>query len=471
MKKTFLLFLLACISIVSYSQGRNSKVQQDSIKNETLQQQSNELKKLQIQREADSVKRTELQQRVDQLKSTDNQQKEELQRQINDLNNKETQRIEKEKQKIDSLRTFVSGFPVSPFNDNDTLFLIYNKVGSFTPAERAASVSDRIRKLAKSTPFYTDSIKVSASDQGFDIVYDENIIMSITQADALWQHSTSKELSDQYREVIGKAITNYKKSVSFITILKQIGLALLVLIVLAAIIYYLGKLFHWTAVKIRRQKGKLLKGYKIRNYHLLDAGRQVAFLLVVNTIVKWLIIVFVISLTLPLLFSIFPWTKNFANTLLDYVLTPLKVTFNKIWDYLPKLVTIIVIVALFHYLIKGIRFLKKEVERGELKIEGFYPDWANPTFQIIRVLLFAFMIVVIFPYLPGSDSPVFKGVSVFSGNIIYVRFCRTFIQFNCRFRDHLHAFIQDRRPCEDRRGNGRYYFQIITGNAYPHYQE
>jgi small-conductance mechanosensitive channel len=59
--------------------------------------------------------------------------------------------------------------------------------------------------------------------------------------------------------------------------------------------------------------------------------------------------------------------------------------------------------------------LKDEIANENLKFAGFYPDWANPTFQIIRVMIYAFMIVVIFPYLPGSDSPIFKGVSVFLG--------------------------------------------------------
>ncbi len=50
-----------------------------------------------------------------------------------------------------------------------------------------------------------------------------------------------------------------------------------------------------------------------------------------------------------------------------------------------------------------------------MHLPGFYADWANPTYQIIKVLIIAFMLVVIFPYLPGSDSPIFKGVSVFLG--------------------------------------------------------
>lgn len=70
---------------------------------------------------------------------------------------------------------------------------------------------------------------------------------------------------------------------------------------------------------------------------------------------------------------------------------------------------------IFCYILRFFRFIKTEIERGQLKIPGFYPDWAAPTYQIVRVLILAFMLIVIFPYLPGSDSAVFKGVSVFVG--------------------------------------------------------
>lgn len=56
-----------------------------------------------------------------------------------------------------------------------------------------------------------------------------------------------------------------------------------------------------------------------------------------------------------------------------------------------------------------------EIENGKLNINGFHADWAAPTFSILKFLLYAFMFVLIFPYLPGSDSDIFKGVSVFVG--------------------------------------------------------
>ena len=81
------------------------------------------------------------------------------------------------------------------------------------------------------------------------------------------------------------------------------------------------------------------------------------------------------------------------------------------------------IVKTFHqrtirYVIKGLRYLATEIDSERLKINGFYSDWTMPTFHIIRFLLYAFMIVMIYPYLPGADSGAFQGISVFVGLII-----------------------------------------------------
>ena len=87
-------------------------------------------------------------------------------------------------------------------------------------------------------------------------------------------------------------------------------------------------------------------------------------------------------------------------------------------EYIPNLFIIIVIYYCVKYIIKGIQYIANEIESEKLKITGFYPDWAQPSFNIIRFLLYAFMIAMIYPYLPGSDSGVFQGISVFVGLIV-----------------------------------------------------
>jgi small-conductance mechanosensitive channel len=125
--------------------------------------------------------------------------------------------------------------------------------------------------------------------------------------------------------------------------------------------------------------------------------------------------VILIYWTLTVLIGIFPFTGGYAPRLISYFLDPIKNIFISIWNYLPNLFTIVILVIFFRYFLRILYYFKKEIERGALKIPGFYVDWANPTFQIIRVLVLAFMVIVIFPYLPGSDSQIFKGVSVFLG--------------------------------------------------------
>ena len=123
-------------------------------------------------------------------------------------------------------------------------------------------------------------------------------------------------------------------------------------------------------------------------------------------------------LTVPLLFSIFPQTKSLAYTLFSYIWNPIKVILNGIADYIPNLFTIFVICYAVKYLVRLVRYLANEVQAERLKINGFYPDWAIPTYHIVRFLLYAFMIAMIYPYLPGSKSGVFQGISVFVGLIV-----------------------------------------------------
>ncbi len=408
MKSTiyFLICFLLIVPVISPAQEDSATLQ--AVEFQKL------LKKTEELRLSDSIKKAELEVQINALKTTDNLKKDELQKQLQAMNDKEELRLAQKKAQIDKLRATSKAYPVEGLL-NDTLFLIYSRLGSFSAMDRATVINKRVQNLADNFIFYPDSLKMVEVETTYDIVYGDAIIMSISENDALWNNTTKFELANKYQGIIRNAIVNYKEETSFISWAKKIGLALLVIIIVVTIIYFVTKLFRWTSLKIQEQKDRRIKGIKIRNYTLFDAQQQVRVAKIINRIVKWFIILLIIYITLPVIFGIFPWTKNFAETLFGYILNPVKKIALGLWNYLPSLITIIVIIIVFRYVLKGIRFLKTEIEKGDLQIPGFYPDWANPTYQIIRVLVFAFMIVVIFPYLPGSDSPVFRGVSVFLG--------------------------------------------------------
>ncbi|MBE7175402.1 MAG: mechanosensitive ion channel [Mucilaginibacter polytrichastri] len=412
---THALFLICFLpALHSAGQADTSARKNDSVNASLLHTYSRKLEQIAGQRRADSLQRLRLQEQLNSLRSGNDTKKEELQQQLRELKDKDDRRLSAKKHQIDSLRKTARGYPVNGFF-NDTLFLVYSRQGGFTAQERAEAVTGRVQVLGDMFNYAPDSLRTAENEASFDILYGEKVITSVNENDALWTNVPRDSLARRYRNTINSAVQHYQSETSLRTLLEEIGLALLVIILIAIVVFYIGRLFRFSAAKIRAQEGHLIRGFRIKNYQLLDAKREVNALLSLNTILKWIVIIFIVYFTLPVLFGIFPWTKSFAETMFGYVLNPVKKIARAFWNYLPNLVTVLVIVFIFRYVIRGIRFLRDEVQSGALHIHGFYPDWANPTYQIVRVLVYAFMLIVIYPYLPGSDSAAFKGVSVFLG--------------------------------------------------------
>lgn len=421
MKEIQMMYMRGLISIALLFFSLSLTAQPDSIRSNNdsinaviLKNYNNKLTEIERQRINDSIHRADLEQQLFLVKTTDRLKKDDLERQLKDLNLKESLRLERKIAQIDSLRHTAKGFPVLGFF-KDTLFVVYSKTGSFSAKDRAIAITKRIHDLSDIVGYKPDTLKLYETETSVDIICGDRIIMSVSENDALWINSPKTELAAKYLVVISSAVDNYKNEISLMQLSKEIALAIFVLLIIFFLIFYSIRLFRWSAIQIQNQEEKRIKGLKIKNYTLFDAQRQVKVLLNLNAFLKWFVILLIIYIALPILFGIFPWTKNFAETLFGYILSPVKKIAVGLWNYLPNLIAILVIVGVFRYVLKGLKFLKAEIAKGDLSIPGFYPDWANPTYQIVRIMVLAFMIVVIFPYLPGSDSKVFQGVSVFLG--------------------------------------------------------
>ncbi len=123
-------------------------------------------------------------------------------------------------------------------------------------------------------------------------------------------------------------------------------------------------------------------------------------------------------LTIPLVLSVFPWGATYAPKLLALILDPIKEVATVAIAYLPNLFFIAVIVFFTRMLLKISHWFFDEIGRGTIRFSGFHTDWAEPTYQLGRILILAFSLIVIFPYLPGAGSPAFQSVSVFIGVLI-----------------------------------------------------
>ncbi|MBN1633123.1 MAG: mechanosensitive ion channel family protein [Ignavibacteria bacterium] len=414
----FSVFLLTSVSFtqIKKMQDKDSlKKEEDSLRTQMLDEGTEELLTVDSLRAADSVKLSLLQAEIEKLKSTDNLSKQRLLQQIDSVRKQDSLRKEELRQKIQLRKDETPGFPV--ILGYDTLFVVYTRIGSFTIAQRAESISNKILQIAERHDYDSSKLTLRISDRP-EIIYDNIIIITITEEDAIWNESTSELLAEKYKTIINNAVFKHKEDTSLTSWLIRLGKALLIIIALAGLLKGLSKLFILINKKIFSLKGTVLKGLKIKSYELWDADKQVKAVLFLAKLFKWFLVLLLIYFALLMLFGVFPGTRYIADTLLDYIIKPFMVILTGFIDFIPNLFAILVIVIITKYLVKFVLFLAGEIEKGKLTISGFYPDWAKPTANIVRFVLYALMFVAIFPYLPGSDSPIFQGVSVFIGLLI-----------------------------------------------------
>jgi small-conductance mechanosensitive channel len=197
--------------------------------------------------------------------------------------------------------------------------------------------------------------------------------------------------------------------------LQNLSLVLLVLGILALLIWSFNKLLRIARAKLVTVAERHVRALELRGIRFISQSQLILIIRSVSTFLRFAITLILIIASLPILFGFFPWTKPIAQGLIEAALTPIHSAAVAFVDYIPNLFTIIIIFLLTRYLVRGIRFVARGIGDGKIIITGFFPDWAMPTYNIVRSLLYIFMFVIIFPYLPGSNSKVFQGVSVFLG--------------------------------------------------------
>lgn len=321
-----------------------------------------------------------------------------------------------QRQRIDSLRQITKGVPVVV--DKDTLFYLFTKRGGHTPVQRAEMTRAAIEEVGKRFNLRPDSVFIDHSDIVSDLMYGNKVLLSLTDQDAMWEGVSRDSLARDRQQSVVSKLHEMKAEHSIWRMAKQIIYFLLVIVGQ----YFLFRLTNWLFRKLRirilRLKDTKIKPVSIQGYELLDTQKQANLLVFLASIGRYILMGLQLLITVPLIFIIFPQTEGLAYRLLGYIWNPIRGIFVGIIDYIPKLFTIIIIWYAVRYLVRLVLYLAREIEAGRLNFNGFYPDWAMPTFHIARFLLYAFMIAMIYPYLPGSDSGVFQGISVFVGLIV-----------------------------------------------------
>jgi small-conductance mechanosensitive channel len=301
------------------------------------------------------------------------------------------------------------------FNDK-VLFHLATTAEGHELQKRAEEVSKRVKVIADAPRFSVDSIATKDFNGPMTlIVAGDEVVMAVTDQDTVSTGKSRQQLAVEYSGVLRTAIEKYRRDRSLEQRIYAVIYTVITTIVLAAILILMGKLKHKIEQRIDKRSKAWEKGLKIQSQEIVRAEKISELLKGGLRGIRLILVLIFLYVYLQLVLGFFPLTHSIASQVLSYVLLPLTTIGNGFIKQIPNLLFIIVLVLLVRYILKAMKIFFLGIERQRLTFRGFYPEWARSTYRILSFLVIAFSVVVAFPYIPGSDSLAFKGVSVFIG--------------------------------------------------------
>jgi small-conductance mechanosensitive channel len=242
--------------------------------------------------------------------------------------------------------------------------------------------------------------------------------MGITEDDAKAAGRSRSQLGVEYAEIIRRTVATYRQEHTWRAVLRGVTAS-----VIATLVFVLSVLLLFRLRRTARRKLDIWVRQREAEYSPKSVRSRLARYLVLPLLGAGVIVVLFAGLAglqfyVAFVLHSFPSTRYTSIRMNRWTLSELGGLGHAIWAYIPNLVIVIVILVAARYLVRLDNFVFREIQENRLTLSGFYPDWGAPTAKLVRLLILSATAVVIFPYLPGSNSPAFRGISVFLGVLL-----------------------------------------------------
>jgi small-conductance mechanosensitive channel len=301
--------------------------------------------------------------------------------------------------------------------DGNILFHVRG-FSAYPAAERAKTIRQRIEAIAADRSVAADSLRVVEMEDRTGIVASERMVVGFIDADAMAEGLSRQIVAERVLIRIREAIDSYRDArnprILLINTLYVLGATALFALVLFVII---GAFRRLDRLADRRLRSRIEK-FEAQSHQIVQA-RQLRTAL--NGILKGLYVCVLLVLGyvfLHFVLGLYPWTRPLAARLLAILMDPLRTLGLGLIDSLPGIVFVAFVVIIARYILRLTRLYFESIDRGTVTVARFDREWAVPTYKIARLVVIAFAVVVAYPYIPGSSSEAFKGVSIFLGVVV-----------------------------------------------------
>jgi small-conductance mechanosensitive channel len=306
--------------------------------------------------------------------------------------------------------------------EGETLFVIQARLGGLSSQERAQRLNQNLREFADNQALSLDEIEVYTGDKDgipLTVISAGNVsLIAISNTDAQLAGKPRSQLAPEYFQKIKQAVSRYRQQRSLQYLLRAALWSVIATVALIVALFITNNIFARLYHRLKVWEESYIRPVRVGNWELIRANQ-------LDDIITWLvrlaqaaIILGLLIFYFPFVFRQFPWTRGLAKTLEGYLVGSLQAGWQAFVGYLPSLLTIALVVAITYFLLSLSKPFFRELSQGTFSLPGFYPEWADATNKLVGFLVIALAAVIIFPLLPGFQSPAFQGISVFLGLLI-----------------------------------------------------
>ena len=298
----------------------------------------------------------------------------------------------------------------------DGAVLFYLRGLSSLPAEvRARRVRDRIIAAAADATIPDESLRTIEIDGATQIVAGETPLLSLVDADASLEQVQRRALAAVHLARLRQAIDEYRDARSPAALRNGAIRSLAATLLLALSIVVLRWLSRRLDTLLAERLKKRIHTVGIQSFEVVRAERIWKALQSGLVALRTLTILALVLLYVGFVLSRFPLTRGLSHNMVAFALRPLQVIGNGIVRSIPSLMFLAVLFFVVRLVLRLTRLFFDAVARRTVTLQNFDPEWAQPTYKVVRIAIVAFGLVVAYPYIPGSGSAAFQGVSLFIG--------------------------------------------------------
>jgi small-conductance mechanosensitive channel len=285
-------------------------------------------------------------------------------------------------------------------------------ISAFPADLRARQIATRIQDAARDTSVQTSDMRREETAEGVRISIGDHYLLMLVDLDANLEQASLGQISEVYSVLIAQAIDEWRAARIPSRLLRNGALVIVGAILLCGLLLLLHRLYRGLSRFVeRRWAGPI----NVQSVQVVRAEHLRALLLWTVRVSMTGVGLVVIYVYLDATLRSFPWTRGFAQSLLGHVTYPIFSIGRGILDAIPGLLFIVIAWFFIRFLLRLIRTYFTGLERGTIALRGFDAEWAKPTYRLVRMFVILLFLVMIFPYIPGSSTGAFKGISLFMG--------------------------------------------------------